>query len=404
MKRAHARLLPSLFLLAAAAAAAGCRDEGTTSVPDFSVAPPDQAASTDDLSVAEPDLLVPAGDMRTVPPDLAPLPEPTHFIVSRVGDGTTALTTASAAIALEKRLIDNGSLVSTTTVPAGGTNLTVAGSSVGDGHLSRTLDGKYVLIAGYDAAPGVAAIAGTAATANKRVVGRLNAAGTLDTAVAFSAFSGQNIRSAASPDGFSIWAAGSNNIVYIPVDMKNVVGTPVALASNNSRNVGIYNGQLYVSTSSGSNKGINTVGTGLPTTTTQMVTLLSGFEVDTGSNCYGFAAFDRDATAGIDQIYVADERAVASGGGVQRWKLNGTKWELSGTLKLGLTGGARSVDGFVKGSDLTLLVTTAETVTRVVSFKISGDPTATQLELLSATQLAAAGAMYAYRGIALAPQ
>lgn len=403
MKRAHARLLPSLFLLAAATA--GCRDEGTTSVPDFSIAPPDQSATTDDLSVPQPDLFMPVGDMRTVPPDLAPLPEPTHFIVSRVGDGTTALTTAAAAIALEKRLISNGSLVSTTTVTVGGNNqrLTVAGSASGDGHLSRTPDGKYVLIAGYDANAGDAAIAGTT-SATKRVVGRLNVAGTLDTSIAFSAFGGQNIRSATSPDGFNIWAAGSANVVYIPVDTKNVVGTPVALSSINSRNVGIVNGQLYVSSSAGSNKGVNTVGNGLPMTTMQTMTLLSGFEVDTGSNCYGFAAFDRDATAGIDQIYVADERAVASGGGVQRWKLNGTKWELSGTLKLGLTGGARSVDGFVSGNVLTLLVTTAETATRVVSFTISGDPTTAQLEALTAGPLATAGAMYAFRGIALAPQ
>ena len=162
----------------------------------------------------------------------------------------------------------------------------------------------------------------------------------------------------------------------------------------------IFAGQLYASSGATTNHGINQIGTGTPTTATT-ATLLSGFTAQPMASHYGFLALDRDATPGIDVIYAADDRATASGGGIQRWSLSGTTWKLDGTIAKGLvTAGTRGLTGYVSGGKVVLLATTAEAPTRVVKFVDDGSA----LDMLSATPLATAATNTAYRGIALKPQ
>jgi hypothetical protein len=220
--------------------------------------------------------------------------------------------------------------------------------------------------------------------------------GGFDSSTAGSFFSGNNLRSVTSTDGSALWASGSSGIVYTTFAS---MAAPTSLLTANIRWAQIFSGQLYASSGSSSYHGINQVGTGTPTTTA-MATLLTGFSAQPMTSHYGFVGLDRDGMAGIDVIYVADDRAVASGGGIQRWTLSGATWNLDGTLKKGLTAGARGLTGFVSGSNVVLLTTTAESPARVVSFVDDG----TALDMIPATPLATAATNTAYRGIAFPPQ
>ncbi|MBL9007198.1 MAG: hypothetical protein JNJ46_23275 [Myxococcales bacterium] len=337
-------------------------------------------------------------DMAT--PDLMPAPPPTEFYVVRVGDGAVALSSAATALSLERRKLADGSMVGAAlALPTSGSGaqraITLGGSSISEGSLSRSADGRYLLLAGYDAAPGTAAVASTSSATVNRVIARVDASGGVDTSTAADFFSGNAIRSATSTDGRSLWAAGAGGIVYA---VFGSTAKPASLLATNMRWLQVASAQLYASSASGSNQGISRVGNGTPTGTAT-ATLLAGFSAQANTSHYGFFAADRDGQPGLDVIYVADDRSVATGGGVQRWKLSGTTWVLEGTMSKNLTAGVRGLAGYAHPSGVTLVVTTAESPARVVRFEDDG----TALDMIAAQPLATASANTAYRGVAWAP-
>ena len=376
---------------------------------DMSTRPGDMAMSGDmngpagDMAGPAGDM-TPVGDMRPPPADLAgadmtPSGDPSEFIVLIVGDGTAGLTSAATAAFLERHKVNDGTLVGVpialpTAVSGTNRRLTIAGTSASEGSLSRSVNGKYVLFGGYDAAAGTANVAGTMGLATSRVLGRLDSAGVVDTSTAGDFFSMTSLRSVVSTDGSPLWASGSAGLVYTTFGSTT---TPTALLALNARWIQILSGQLYVSSGSAANHGISQIGTGTPTTATT-ATLLNGFAAQPMTSYYGFIGLDRDATPGIDVIYAADDRPM--GGGIQRWTLSGTTWKLDGTIAKGLTAGTRALTGFISGGKVVLLATTAELPTRVVSFIDDG----TALDMLASKQLATAATNTAHRGIALAPQ
>ncbi len=374
--------------------------------------PPDDMPSPGDMTMPpadmppSTDMPIPSGDMVTVPPDLGsadltPASDPTEFLVVRVGDGAAALSAAATAVFLERRKVADGMQVGAarplpTAVSGTNRRLTLGGTSAAEGELTRSADGKYLLLGGYDAAVGTASVGSSMSATINRVIGRLDAAGALDTSTAGDFFSANNLRGVTSTDGSALWAAGSSGIVYTTFGS---TATPRVLLGLNLRAARIFSGQLFVSSGATTNHGINQLGTGTPTTPTT-ATLLAGFAAQPMTSFYGFLALDRDGMAGIDVIYAADDRAVASGGGIQRWTLSGATFVLDGTIKKGLTAGARGLTGFVSGGKVILLVTTAESPPRVVRFTDDG----TALDMLPGQPLATAATNTAYRGIALAPQ
>jgi len=252
-----------------------------------------------------------------------------------------------------------------------------------------------VLVGGYDTAVGMATSTGT----GNRTIGRLDNKDVLDTSTSSDFLTNNSFRGVTSNNGIDLWAAGASGIVY--TTFGSTTKPSGSLLTNNMRWLNIFGGQLYASSASGTTQGINTiVGSGGLPKTTATATLLSGFATQTTTSHYGFVALDRDATPGIDVIYVADDRGSAAGGGVQRWKLSGTTWALAGTLAKNLTAGARGLAGFVSGNNVVLLATTAESPPRVVSFVDDGSA----IDMIGATALATAATNTAYRGIALAPQ
>src|SRR6202042_1138293 len=115
-----------------------------------------------------------------------------------------ALSAAATAVFLEERVATDGTLVPTghnplalpTAVNGSNARLVASGNATSEGALALSADGRYVTLAGYDAAVGTAGVAtSTSATVN-RVVGRVDAAGDVDTSTRINALiSGGNPRS-----------------------------------------------------------------------------------------------------------------------------------------------------------------------------------------------------------------
>ena len=292
---------------------------------------------------------------------------PGNLVVVRIGDGSAVLTSAATATYLLE-YTPAGVLVQTIALPtvAAGTNsiLTNTGTSGSDALLSRSADGAYLVLTGYDASVGTGALAGTTSTANNRIIGRIAADGTFDTSTRLSdGFSTGNIRSATTVNGTAFYAVGSVGGVRYAALGNPASGTSTVISSvpSNNRGVGIYGGNLYVSSSTttgGNFLGVSQVGTGLPTTTGQTTTALPGFPTATGPSPYGFYFADLStAVAGVDVVYVADDRTTVDGG-VQKWSLVGGTWTLNGTITgaTATTAGAaiRGLNGSFSGTTVTL--------------------------------------------------
>lgn len=292
---------------------------------------------------------------------------PGNLVVVRIGDGSAVLTSAATATYLLE-YTPAGVLVQTIALPtvAAGTNsiLTNTGTSGSDALLSRSADGAYLVLTGYDASVGTGALAGTTSTANNRIIGRIAVDGTFDTSTRLSdGFSTGNIRSATTVNGTAFYAVGSVGGVRYAALGNPASGTSTVISSvpSNNRGVGIYGGNLYVSSSTttgGNFLGISQVGTGLPTTTGQTTMALPGFSTATGPSPYGFYFADLStAVAGVDVVYVADDRTTVDGG-VQKWSLVGGTWTLNGTITgaTATTAGAaiRGLNGSSSGTTVTL--------------------------------------------------
>src|SRR5436190_7868607 len=94
----------------------------------------------------------------------APLvaPTPGDLMIYRVGDGGTGLSANAAAVFIDE-YTTLGTFVQSFPMPttAAGSNkrLVAAGNASSEGLLTRSTDGQYLLIPGYDAAVGTASIA-----------------------------------------------------------------------------------------------------------------------------------------------------------------------------------------------------------------------------------------------------
>jgi hypothetical protein len=286
--------------------------------------------------------------------------------------------------------------------------VTLSGTATSEGTLLRSGDGRFVTLAGYAAAPGMASVASSASTAVPRVVARVAGDGTIDSRTTLGmAYTGNNVRSAFTSDGSAYWVGGTGapgGIHYQPLagamEPVNVLSMP-----SNIRVVSVFEGQLYATAATGTPApgwyGVLRAGAGAPTTAGETATLEPGFSVMSGPSAYGFVALDRSASvAGVDVLYVADDRAPAMGGGVQRWRraMAGGAWTLESTFNDGLTSGARGLTAWVEGADVVLVAVTAENPSRVVRFV---DRPGAMSD--TAVVLATAPMNTQYRGVALAP-
>jgi len=240
-----------------------------------------------------------------------------NLVVSRVGDGSAALSNAATAVFLDE-YTKTGSFVQSISLPTTGASaFTLSGTATSEGALTLSANpstqAQVLTIAGYNAAAGVASIAGTTSTVAPRVVDVISADGTTITAVSQGTnFSGNNIRSAISADGTgtTIYASGASTGVVYSSTSSGSSPTVVSSTVVSERVLNIFGGDLYFSTGSGTVRGIYKAGGGLPTTTGNTSTNF----IDTGSASSSYDFFFANANT----VYIADDRATVLGG-LQKW-------------------------------------------------------------------------------------
>lgn len=339
--------------------------------------------------------------------------------VLRMGDGTAFTNSGADAVPvfidhLTDLGVSAGSAIALPTTLSGSNHpLTLPPSSTSIGHMALSVNGAYLTLGGYDADVGTATIR---STTQSRTIGRIKVSdGSVDTSTILSdAYPGSvvgtqvnngDIRSVVSTDGTEFWLSGTTfpttggqgGIRYATYGSN--VSYRVAGAPTNTRVVNIANGQLYMSSASGTFQGVSTVGTGLPQPIANDIsasTILPGFPTASGPSNYDF--WFKDANT----VYVADDRAVASGGGIQKWEFNSGagSWGLTYTLNSGLSVGTRGIDGAVVGGNVVLYATTGPSTGTAVDSIVS----VTDAGASSAfSTLATSGANTVWRGIVFVP-
>ena len=288
-----------------------------------------------------------------------------NLAVVRVGSGAAVLSSASTAVFLEERTTagaSSGTLALPATAAGPQMPFTLSGTATSEGFVTLSADGQYLIMAGFAAAPGTAAIAGTSSATVSRVIARIRISdNSIDTSTLMNnAFSGGDIRSATSDDGSRFWSAGTASPsttggVWV-ASLSASSGTQISTTITNTRVVNIFNRQLYISSSSGTFLGVSTVGANLPTTGGQTITLLNGFPTAGTHSSYDYFF------ANANTVYVADDSGAASSGGIQKWTLSGGTWSLAYTLQNGATPGVRGLTGYIDGSgNAVLFATTTQT-------------------------------------------
>jgi predicted extracellular nuclease len=334
---------------------------------------------------------------------------PGNLVVYRVGSGSGSLLNTGNPVFLDE-YTPAGALVQSIPLPTAvsGSNLRLiaSGTATSEGLLTRSADGLYIVLSGYDAPIPTTGLAGTSTTVAPvvlRVVGRVDVAGNIDTSTGLNDWaSGNNPRGVASTNGTDLWVGGAAGGVRYTT-LGSSTSTQLSTSVTNIRAVGIFAGQLYNSDSSGLTIRLGVVGSGLPTTTGQIINNLPGFP--TGGSPYGFFFADLDGTPGVDTLYVADDTNTAGVGGLSKFSLVSGSWVSNGIV--GLQGDAyRGLTGVISGNTVTLYATRkggsgatggGELVSIVDSSGYKGAFAGTP------TLLATAAGSTAFRGVALAP-
>ena len=269
-----------------------------------------------------------------------------NLIVCRVGDGSAAVTSAAWKVTLVE-MTTGGSTVGLKTVDlptaVSGSNriLTQSGTAVSEGDVTLSADYRYVVCAGYDAPIGTLTVASTGTW--NGTIGRVDTAGGINTSTYFSRTSGlayyqNNLRSACTSDGSSFWGSGTGGstggVRYIPLGTAGGAGAAVSTTITNTRVVNIFNNQLYVSSQS-TTYSLSKVGTGLPTTTGNTISNLSGVAAGT-DDAYSYVFFDVNGNGTPDLLYYSAGNGInTANSGIYKYSSSdeGVTWTARGKLQ-----------------------------------------------------------------------
>jgi hypothetical protein len=322
---------------------------------------------------------------------------PGNLAVLRVGNGTETLT-ANGNSAFIDQFTTGGAYVNSASIPnSGAGSVVLEGNRTAAAFLSLSPNGQYMTFAGYNALPNSAFgnLQNAAGTSVPRVVGQVDLAGNFTLAASTTVgYSANSFRSALTDGSGNYWGIGSSTALGGPYYM--APGTPGYMQTTlvTFRAANIFNGSMYVGVtgSAGSGPGIYAF-SGTPTgaaTPTQVIA--------TGTGA-GSGDFDFNAAGNV--AYIADDRAVASGGGIQKWTFDGSSWSLAYTILSGSANGARGLAVDWSGVNPVVYATTGEgsagTPNKLVSYVDTG-VTGT------ATVLATAGTLQFWRGLVLIPE
>jgi len=339
---------------------------------------------------------------------------PGNVVIYRVGDGSGPLVNTGNPVFLDE-FSPAGTLVQSIPMPystsfstarPGATiayvrsALVASGSAVEEIGISRSADGRFLILTGYDTAiPCDRPLTATHAYDVGRVIARVDHSGGVNISTVLTDLpSNVTPYAAVSDNGSRFWLAGSGGkIHYVPFGAATT--TEIAEGVSGLRNLAISNEQLFASRNMRSSA-ISRVGTGLPSTVDQSLVPLSlGLATDGDPRGFFFADLS-EAEAGPDTLYVADESR-----GLRKFSLSAGIWSLTGEIGTGADD-YRGLTATVVEDEVTLYATRR-------AFSISGGGELVKIVdssgfggVLSGVPsvLATAAANTSFRGIALTPE
>ena len=262
-----------------------------------------------------------------------------YLSIFKVTSAST-LTNTGTAILIEEYLPtgDNQSTPNfTVTVPsATGNKVVVSGSATSAGEISRSENGRFILIPGYNALIGDA---NTTFTTNG-TVRTLNGSGTIGAGINAGGTlwlsANNNLRGATSDDGTNYWISGGSTGIQTTANGTTI--TTVSTTSTNTRGIAIFNGQLFYSTGSATN-GIYSVYNSSPkpiiagTTNATLAapsTSPYGFSISPdGLTIYAFSSANNISRFTYSGSYTPESSTPYSGG---TWSSASTGFVLTGAL------------------------------------------------------------------------
>jgi hypothetical protein len=266
-------------------------------------------------------------------------------------DAGITLSNAASPVTVEERNAMTGALVRSQPLSVGSSAnvFVLSGTATSEGTATLSADGRFVTVGGYLAAVGTGGIVNAAVP---RVIARIGApvggALQVDQSTTFSdGFGANNFRGACSNDGTGYWGTGNGSNAGTRYIVHGATGTSTNISNTNAntRACGVFGGQVWVSTGSGTGVAtdggtrIYSVGA-LPMAQVSTVSYLPGM---TNQNPQSFALFDNDTqVAGLDLLYASDTNS----GGVRKYVFNGTVWNEITQFSLNLN----AVDGGTSGS------------------------------------------------------
>ncbi len=329
---------------------------------------------------------------------------PGNLVVYRVGDGSATLSGVATPIFLDEYLTTSNTspVQSLALATTGSLAITSSGTATSEGMLTRSANGQYLILTGYRANSGTAAIAGTTSASTPRLVGRVSIDKSVNVSTAISdRFNTTNIRGAVSTNGTDIWVVGGNSgVVYTTFGSAGTT-TQVSTTQPTLRCINVFNNQLYSSTASGAFR-ISSVGTGTPTTSGQTSVHLADIPNTTSAvpSPYQFFFVDLDPSIpGVDVLYFADDNSPStSTGGINKYAYNTTTstWENKGRIT---TASIRGLTGRVNGSNVEMFATNNS---NIYSFTDNSGQSGSLSGAL--TSIATAPSNTAFRGIAFTPE
>lgn len=323
----------------------------------------------------------------------------TNLVVVSVGDGAQAQTLNGNSMFLHQFKPD-GSYVNTVNIPDDGpSGMTAAGldnvNGINNGSttgtsLTRSLDDRFMVVAGYNTNLHYGAnLINSLAASVPRGIGFIDsyAQYTLAMSSPDPALDATYWRGAVTDGTNNFWGvSGKAGTYYFGFD-----AAPGSIQTTflNNRSVGLFNGNIYCAGAVSGSEGVLKID-GMP------MTAITPTHLFTGSS----GTYDLAVSPDGNLIYVADQRATANGGGVQRWEFDGSNWNLAYTLTDGFgTRGPRYVTADFSGANPVLYATSNDSSfdnNRIVKVVDAGAGSV-------GTTLTSAGANQTLRGIAFGP-
>jgi hypothetical protein len=312
-----------------------------------------------------------------------------NIVVERVGNGSTTLTSAASAINVVELNTSGTTQQTISTLFTGLNLLTETGSGTSNGYLNSY--NTSLGIPGYNSALTTASVAGL----NTKATNILGTGATVLNRVVFPIsgsplpFTGNNFRSIIPTGSTTFYASGAGSSSTGGIWYYNGTSyTQVSTTQTNTRNVEIFNGNLYFSTGSGT-AGIYQVGTGLPTSSGQTATI-----VVAAASPYGFSISPDGKT-----MYVADDGTVNgnTGGGIQKWTKSGSTWTRQYTFAVQ----SRGITVDYSGNNPVIYATTVVISpiidnNKIIKIEDTGSSA-------SSSDVLSAGSNYIFRGVDFAP-